>query len=173
MNDIIKQLKRRRSVKSFSDKMPSDDLLKEIAEAGSNAPSGMNRQPAIILVIKNKDLIDRIEKLNRQISGRSTNQFYNAPVLMVVLVDRSVSTRVYDGSLVMGNLLNAADACGLGACWIHRAKEVFDTNEGKDILKEIGVEGDYEGIGNCVIGYPSGKYPDVKPRKDKFIYYVD
>lgn len=173
MNEFVRQLKKRRSVKKYLDRMPDDEIIREIAEAGANAPSAKNRQPAIIVVIKDKKLIQKIEKLNRDIAGRDYDQFYNAPVLMVVLADRSVSTRVYDGSLVMGNLLNAADACGLGACWIHRAKEVFDTEEGKVILKEIGIEGDYEGIGNCVIGYPDGDYPLEKPRKDNFIYYVD
>ena len=114
---------------------------------------------------------DKIAQLNAAVMGMDKDPFYGAPVVLVVLADRNVGTHVYDGSLVMGNLLNAAHAEGLGACWIHRAKEVFDTEEGKAILKQAGIEGDYEGIGNCILGYPAADAA-VKSKKENYIYYL-
>ena len=106
-------------------------------------------------------------------SGTDTDPFYGAPVVLVVLADKNRPTCVYDGSLVMGNLMNAAASLGIGSCWIHRAKEVFASEEGKALLKKWGVEGDYEGIGHCVLGYPARDVPKAKPRKENYVYYVD
>ena len=167
MNQFVKQLQQRRSVKRYRDELPDLNIIEEIAKAGANAPSALNRQPAIIIVITNKEMIKKIENINRTIANRTYDQFYNAPVLMCVLCYANVSTRVYDGSLVMGNLINAANAYGLGACWIHRAKETFETSEGKQILHDLGIEGNYEGIGNCIMGYIDGDYPNEIPRKNE------
>ena len=98
--------------------------------------------------------------------GTTGDPFYGAPVVLVVLADKSRPTYLYDGSLVMGNLMLAAHSLGLGSCWIHRAKETFEREEGKAILKELGIEGDYEGIGNCVIGYAK------EPAKEAAPYWV-
>lgn len=98
--------------------------------------------------------------------------FYGAPVVVVVLADRNIPAHVYDGTLVMENLMLAAHAEGLGSCWIHRAKEEFDSPEGKEILHKLGITGDYEGIGHCILGYPAGELPEGKPRKAQFIYRV-
>ena len=105
--------------------------------------------------------------------GEDYDPFYGAPTVLVVLADKTVSTHVYDGSLVMGNLMLAAHALGLGSCWIHRAREEFESEEGKAILKELGIEGEYEGIGHCVLGYADGEYPTAKPRKDGWVYYIE
>ena len=104
--------------------------------------------------------------------GIDSDPFYGAPVVLIVLANKSVPTYVYDGSLVMGNLMLAAHALGVGSCWIHRAKQEFERPEGKEILKSLGIEGDYEGIGHCILGYPKGEYPKAAPRKKDWVYYV-
>lgn len=163
----------RKSVKSYkSDPVPKE-LIEQIIEAGLNAPSGLNKQSAIILAVADKQVRDELSKLNslKDPFFRS-DPFYGAPVVLVVLADKSVPTHVYDGSLVMENLQLAAHALGLGACWIHRAKETFELPEGKAILQKFGIEGEYEGIGNCVIGYTDVESPK-KPRKENRVYWIE
>ena len=153
MNEFIKTLCSRASCKKFKPQPVSDADLQPIIEAGLHAPSGMNKQSPIIVVIRDQDTVRKLAKLNA-LGREGIDTFYGAPTVLVVLADRAAGTCLYDGSLTMGNLLNAAHSAGLGARWIHRAKEVFDSEEGKALLKEWGVEGDYEGVGNCIIGYP-------------------
>ncbi len=174
-NSLIEVMKTRRSVRAFdADKMPPQQLISQIAEAGTYAPTGRNQQSPIIIVVTNKQIRDRLSKLNADILGCDFDPFYGAPVVLIVLAQRSKPTYIYDGSLVLGNLMNAAHALGIGSCWIHRAREVFDLPEGKEMLADWGIEGDYEGIGHCVIGYPSD--PDKtlvpSPRKPDYVYYV-
>ena len=171
--EALENILTRVSVKKYkSDPVPKE-LIEKIVEAGTHAASGMNRQSPIILAVTNKALRDKLSVFNagKDPFGRS-DPFYGAPVVLVVLADKNVPTRVYDGSLVMGNLMLAAHSLGLGSCWIHRAKETFEMEEGKEILKELGIEGDYEGIGNCVIGY-ADVTPEKKPRKENWVYYID
>ena len=171
--DALENILTRVSVKKYkSDPVPKE-LIEKIVEAGTHAASGMNRQSPIILAVTNKELRDKLSVLNagKDPFGRS-DPFYGAPVVLVVLADKNVHTHVYDGSLVLGNLMLAAHSLGLGSCWIHRAKETFEMEEGKQILKELGIEGDYEGIGNCVIGY-ADVTPEKKPRKENWVYYID
>ena len=162
----------RRSVRKYRDEPIDDAVLAHVIEAGVYAPTGMNRQSPIILAVTNRELRDRLSHMNARIMGTDSDPFYGAPVVLVVLADRSVPTYLYDGSLVMGNLMNAAHEQGLGSCWIHRAKEEFDSPEGKQILADLGIEGDYEGIGHCILGYPEGLEPEPKPRKENYVYYV-
>lgn len=162
----------RRSVRAYRDDPIDDEVLAHVIEAGVYAPTGLNRQSPIIVAVTNRELRDRLSCMNAQIMGVDSDPFYGAPVVLVVLADRSVPTYVYDGSLVMGNLMNAAHEQGLGSCWIHRAKEEFDSPEGRQILADLGIEGDYEGIGHCILGYPEGLEPDPKPRKENYVYYV-
>ena len=171
MNAIVENMITRRSIKKYRPDPVPEELLNEVIEAGEYAASGMGRQPCIILAVTNKKVRDRLSAINAQIMGREGDPFYGAPAVLVVLADRSANTYIYDGSLVMGNMLNAAHALGLGSCWIHRAKETFNTDEGKNLLKDLGIEGDYEGIGNCVIGY-AAEEREPKPRKEKFVYYI-
>ena len=147
-------------------------MLSHVIEAGVYAPTGMNRQSPIIVAVTNRELRDKLSAMNAKIMGTDSDPFYGAPVVLVVLADRSMPTYVYDGSLVMGNLMNAAHEQGLGSCWIHRAKEEFDSPEGKQILADLGIEGDYEGIGHCILGYTEGLEPEPKPRKENYVYYV-
>ena len=152
--NAIEVLKTRRSIRSYENKIPDKALLDKVLEAGTYAPTGMGQQSPVIVAVTNKEMRDRLSRLNAEIMGQDTDPFYGAPVVFIVLADRNVPTYLYDGSLVMGNLMNAAHAVGLGSCWIHRAKEMFESEEGKTLLKEWGIDGDYEGIGNCIIGYP-------------------
>ena len=162
----------RRSVRAYRHDPIDDEVLAHVIEAGVYAPTGLNRQSPIIVAVPNRELRARLSRMNAQIMGVDSDPFYGAPVVLVVLADRSVPTYVYDGSLVMGNLMNAAHEQGLGSCWIHRAKEEFDSPEGRQILADLGIEGDYEGIGHCILGYPEGLEPDPKPRKENYVYYV-
>ena len=172
MNQTINDILSRRSCKAYRDEMPTKEQLDTVIEAGLYAASGRNMQGAIMLCVTDKVLRDRLSKLNADVMGAGMDPFYNAPAVIVVLADKTVRTSVYDGSLVMGNLMLAAHSIGLGSCWIHRAKEVFDSEEGKQILAELGIEGDYEGVGNCVIGYPE-KIPTEKlPRKDGRVFFA-
>ena len=128
--------------------MIPDDIIGKIVEAGTYAATGMGKQSPLIIAVKDKTARDRLSKLNAEIMGADIDPFYGAPVVLIVLADRSIPTHVYDGSLVMGNLMLAAHALGIGSCWIHRAKEEFERPEGKEILEDLGIEGDYEGIGH-------------------------
>lgn len=172
-NETIENLKTRRAIRSYQSTVPDKELLAQVIEAGTYAPTGMGRQSPIIVAVTDKAVRNRLSQLNAAVMGADNDPFYGAPAVLVVLADRSVPTYLYDGSLVMGNLMNAAHALGLGTCWIHRAKEVFDSEEGKALLKEWGIEGDYEGIGNCIIGYPAQENPQPKPRKENYVYYVE
>lgn len=170
--DAIQNLMTRRSVKKFKPDMVPADILDKIIKAGTNAPSGMNRQSSIILAVTNKQMRDKLSKMNAAVMGSNNDPFYGAPVVLVVLADKSIGTYKYDGSLVMGNLLNAAHALGVSSCWIHRPKEVFDSAEGKQILYSLGIVGDYEGIGNCILGYADCDIPAAKERKKNYVYFI-
>ena len=170
--EILDSIESRRSVRKYKPDAIDKETLEKIIEAGLFAPTGMNRQSPIIVAVTDKKMRDRLSKLNASIMGSDNDPFYGAPVVLVVLADRSCGTYVYDGSLVMGNLMLAAHALGVGSCWIHRAKEEFDRPEGKEILKSLGIEGDYEGSGHCILGYTDGEEPQAGPRKENRVYWV-
>ena len=170
--DAIENILTRVSVKKYKPDAVPREMIEKIIEAGLQAPSGLNKQSPIILAVTNKAIRDELSYINAgKDPFKRADPFYGAPVVLVVLADKSVPTYVYDGSLVMENMLLAAHALGLGACWIHRAKETFDLPEGKEILKSLGIEGEYEGIGNCIVGYPDATFPQ-KPRKENRVYYL-
>ena len=172
MNETIKTILSRKSTKKYLPDPVPEEILNQIIEAGIYAPTGQGKQSPIILAVTNKEVRDRISKLNAAVMGRDMDPFYGAPAVLVVLANKAVGTYVYDGSVVIENMLIAAQSLGVGACWIHRAKEVFESEEGKQILQSLGIEGEYEGIGNCIIGYPDGPlHPDV-PRKEGYVYYI-
>ena len=173
MADAINVFKSRRSCKNFTRKQVSDEVLEAILEAGKHAPSGMNRQSAIMLVARDKELVKKLSHMNAQVMGADTDPFYGAPTVIIVFADKEVPTYKEDGSLVMGNLLNAAHALGLGSCWIHRAKEVFNSAEGKALMKKWGLKDSLEGIGHCILGYGEGPEPAEKPRKDGYVVWAD
>ena len=173
MNETIKNMIERRSVRAYADRMPSDEIIAQVLEAGTYAATGMGRQSPIIIAVTNRELRDRLSRMNAQIMGTNMDPFYGAPVVLIVLADKKMVTYQYDGSLVMGNLMLAAHSLGLGSCWIHRAKEEFESEEGKQILKDLGIEGDYEGIGHCILGYPAdGFKPNEMKRKPDYIKWA-
>ena len=173
MSKVLEEMKTRRSIRKFKPDMIPQDILDRIIEAGTYAANGRGAQNVIIIQVTNKEKRDEIAKKNAEIMGSEGDPFYGAPAMLIVLGKKDWPTHVYDGSLVMGNLMNAAHSLGIGSCWIHRAKEVFASEEGKALLKKWGVEGDYEGIGHCVLGYPAGDVPKAKPRKENYVYHVD
>lgn len=172
MSEVINNMKTRRSIRKYKPDMIPEDVLNRIIEAGTYAATGMGKQSPIIIAVTNKEIRDKFSKMNAEIRGVDSDPFYGAPVVLIVLADKARPTYVYDGSLVMGNLMLAAHAEGIGSCWIHRAKEEFESAEGKAFLKSLGIEGDYEGIGHCVLGYTDGEEPKAMPRKENYVYCV-
>lgn len=175
MNEIITAMRNRRSCRKFKADMPSATDLDQIVEAGLYAASGRGRQASIVLKVTNKELRDRLSAMNARVWGKSgdIDPFYGAPAILVVLADRSVPTYVYDGSLIMGNMMLAAESLGLASIWIHRAKEEFDSEEGRQILADLGVEGDYEGIGHCAVGYWDCEKPEPPARRDGRVFSAE
>ena len=172
MNETLNTLIGRRSCRAYkSDPVPAE-ILDRILEAGTYAATGMGRQSPIMIAVTDRETRDRLSRMNAAVMGASSDPFYGAPVVIVVLADRAVGTYLYDGSLVMGNLMNAAHALGIASCWIHRAKEEFDSEEGKAILKDLGIEGSYEGIGHCILGYAAQESKPAAPRKENYIYRI-
>lgn len=174
MNDVIRAMEERRSIRKFKSDMPPAEDLDKIIEAGLYAPSGIGKQSSIIIAVTDKEMRDKLSEANRAIGGWGDgfDPFYGAPAILIVLADKACPTYLYDGSLVMGNLMNAAYSLGLGSIWIHRAKEEFQKDEWKALLKDLGIEGDYEGIGHCAVGYMEGELPEPPARNDGRVFYV-
>lgn len=172
MNEAIKNLMERRSVRGYKEDMVPQEVLDEILEAGKYAPSGMGMQGTMMVVTQNKELVAKLSGMNAEVMGTKSDPFYGAPTVVMVFADSTQGTFVENGSLVMGNLMLAAHALGVDSCWIHRAREVFASEEGRKLKKEWGVPDSYEGIGNCILGYRSGDYPAAKARKDGFVVRV-
>ena len=173
MASTLEDLKNRRSCRSYQPRQITEEELQQVLEAGTYAPTGRGAQAPIIVVVQDKETIAALSRQNAAIMGNpEADPFYGAPTVLIVLADKSRPTYLYDGSCVMDNLLNAAQAVGLGACWIHRAKEELESEEGKALLKQWGIQGDYEGIGHCVLGYRADAVPAPAPRKENYVYYV-
>ncbi len=171
MNNTVSDIMNRRSIRKYKPEQISREELDTVLQAGICAPTGTNRQSPLVIAVQNKEVRDRLSRMNAAVLGTDSDPFYGAPTVVVVLADANSPHAVQDGSLVMGNMLNAANAIGLGSCWVNRAKEVFDSAEGKSLLAQWGVEGDVIGVGNCILGYPDEER-EMKPRKENYIYYV-
>ena len=169
MAETLQTLKTRRSCRAYKPEMIEEDKLNAIIEAGTYAPTGMGKQSPIIIAVTDKELRDKLSKMNAAIMGIDSDPFYGAPELLIVLADKDIPTYIYDGSLVMGNLMNAAADLGVSSCWIHRAKEEFASEEGKEILKKLGVKGNYEGIGHVILGYAADGENAAAPRKAGYV----
>lgn len=171
MNESIKTLLNRRSVRSYKKEQLREEDLAAILEVGTYAPSAMGKQPAVMVVVQDEATREQLRKMNAQIlNDPEKDPFYGAPTIVVVLSKGGCA--VEDGSLVLGNLMNAAAALGVGSCWINRAKEEFASPEGKALLKKWGLDEDYIGVGHCILGYPEGELPEAKPRKEGWIVRV-
>lgn len=168
MKDILKN---RRSIRKYKPEQVSNEQLDAILEAGLYAASGMNTQNTVMVAVRDKETRDQLSRMNAAVMGVNSDPFYGAPCVIVVLVDPERYTCVEDGSLVMGNLMHAAYAQGLGSCWIHRAQQMFDSPEGKELLKKWGLPENLRGVGNCILGY-ADEEPAPKPRKEGRIVKV-
>ncbi|MCR5492018.1 MAG: nitroreductase [Bacilli bacterium] len=172
--DALTAMKQRRSCRKFDpNKEVEQEKLDKILEAGLYAPTGVGSQSPRFIVIRNKKERDDLMRLNAKILGRGDiDPFYGAPVIVLVVVDKKAPCAIYDGALAMGNLMNAAEALGVSSIWIHRAKQEIETEEGKALLKRAGLEGDFEGIGHCCLGYGENptKFADRKPGR---VAYID
>ncbi len=175
MNEVMKAILERRSVRKYTEEPVSREDLDQIVEAGLWAASGRNRQDVIILAVTDKELRDRLSRANCEIGGwtESADPFFGAPAVLVVLADKQCPNHVYDGSLVIGNMMLAAHSLGLGSCWIHRARQVFEAEEFKQLLRDLGIQGDWEGIGHCIVGHPAGDPPRVPHRKPDRVFWVE
>ena len=172
MAETLTTLKTRRSCRAYKPDHVEPEKLSAILEAGTYAATGMGKQSPIILVVKDPEIRSKLAKINAAVMGMEIDPFYGAPELLVVLANKEIPTYVYDGSLVMGNLMNAAADLGVASCWVHRAKEEFESEEGKAILKSLGIEGNYEGIGNLILGYAAKPAGEATPRKADYVYSV-
>ena len=172
MAETLTTLKTRRSCRAYKPELIEEEKLNAIMEAGTYAATGMGKQSPIIISVTNKEVRDQLSKMNAAIMGVDFDPFYGAPQLLIVLADKAVPTYLYDGALVMGNLMNAAADLGVASCWVHRAKEEFESEEGKAILKKLGIEGDYEGIGHLILGYAAKPENAPAPRKANYIYKI-
>jgi len=170
--ETLTTLKTRRSCRAYKAEHVEEEKLNAIIEAGTYAPTGMGKQSPIILVIKDQEIRNKLAKINAAAMGMDIDPFYGAPELIVVLANKDIPTYIYDGSLVMGNMLNAAADLGVASCWVHRAKEEFESEEGKEMLKKLGIEGNYEGIGNLILGYAAKPAGEAAPRKANYVYRV-
>lgn len=175
MNEIIKAMEERRSVRKFKPDMPRREDLEAIIEAGLYAASAMGKQSAIAVAVTNRELRNRISDDNRKIGGwgEGFDPFYGAPAILIVLAPKNWPNRVYDGSLMMGNMMLAAHSLGLGSIWIHRAREEFETDAGRKLLADLGIEGEWEGVGHCAVGYVDGELPPAAERRAGRVFWVE
>ena len=169
-SDLIKE---RQSCRSYdSERMVEKEKIQAILEAGTYAATGMNRQSPIIVCVQDPAARETLRRMNAAVMGSDGDPFYGAPTVLVVLADKAIRTCVEDASLVIGNLMNAAFSVGVDSCWIHRAKEEFESDEGKALLASWGIDGDYVGVGHLILGYRDGELPVTRPRKENYIYRV-
>ena len=164
-------LKNRRSIRKYKTEQVTDAHLDAVLEAGIYAPSGMNTQNSIMVAVRDKETRDQLSRMNAAVMGTDSDPFYGAPCVVVVLVEPERYTAVEDGALVMGNLMQAAYDIGLGSCWIHRARQMFESEEGKALLRKWGLREDLIGVANCILGYPD-EVPAPKPRREGRIIKV-
>lgn len=170
MNEAYKNLIERRSIRKYNNTKVSHDLIEQIVRAGQFAPSGMNRQIYAFVVVEDEELVAKLSKMNADAMNSTSDPFYGAKSLIIVFADTNAPTYLYDGALAMGNLMNTANALGVDSCWIHRAKEVFETTEGKEMKKTWGLPESYEGIGHCILGYREEEPGERAQRTSKVIY---
>lgn len=171
-NPTLETLNTRRSVRSYLPRQVEEEALQAILEAGTYAATGMNRQSPIIVCVQDPAARETLRRMNAAVMGSDGDPFYGAPTVLVVLADKAIRTCVEDASLVIGNLMNAAFSVGVDSCWIHRAKEEFESDEGKALLASWGIDGDYVGVGHLILGYRDGELPVTRPRKENYIYRV-
>jgi len=172
MNDTMSTLLNRRSIRKFKPEQIKDEELNAVLEAGKYAPSGANQQAALLIVVQDQETRETLSRMNGEILGNGSDPYYGAPTVVRALADKTKVTPVEDASLALGNMFAAAYSLGLGSCWVHRTRQMFESDEGKALLKKWGVEGDYVGVGSCILGYPDCEHPQAASRKDDFVVMV-
>jgi nitroreductase len=172
MNETLRCLRGRRSIRSFKPQQVTDEELHAVLEAGMYAPSGANQQAALLIVVQDPQTRATLSRMNQAVKPADSDPYHDAPTIILVLADQSKVTPVEDASLALGNMFNAAFSLGLGSCWVHRERQMFASDQGQALLKKWGVEGDYVGVGACVLGYPEGEHPQAGPRKDGYVVMV-
>lgn len=170
MNETLKTLVTRRSVRSYKYQQVPKEIIEEILQAGLYAPTGRNSRDTLFLVVTDKETRDKMSAMNAAVMGSEGDPFYGAPCVIVVFADRTRHTYLEDGALAMGNLMNAAFSLGVDSCWIHRAKEVFETEEGRKMVRSFGIPDDYIGVGNCILGYGDCELPKPSERTQPVIF---
>lgn len=170
-NTFIDTLVSRRSVRSYWKEQIKKEELDSVLKAGLYAASGMGKQSAVLVAVQDKALRDKLSKMNADVMKNIQDPFYGAPTVIAVLADSTIHTWQEDGALAIGNMLAAAHSIGLGSCWIHRAREIFDSNEGKSLLKEWGLSENYKGVGFCILGYIDKEAPAAVPRREGRVIY--
>jgi nitroreductase len=172
MNETMTTLLNRRCIRKYKTEQISDEELNAVLEAGKYAPSGANQQSALFIVVQDPETMKVISKMNQAIVEEDSDPYYGAPTVILALADTTKVTPVEDATLALGNMLNAAYSLGLASCWVHRTRQMFESEEGKALLRKWGVEGDFIGVGSCILGYPEGEHPQAAPRKDDFVVMV-
>jgi nitroreductase len=172
MNETMSALLNRRSIRKFRAEQIKDEEVHAVLEAGRYAPSGANQQAALLVVVQDQETKETLSRMNRAILGSDSDPFYGAPTIILALADKTKVTPVEDACLALGNMLVAAYSLGLGSCWIHRTRQMFESEEGKALLEKWGVEGDYVGVGSCILGYPDCEHPRAARRKDGSVVMV-
>ena len=163
-NEVLKAIEARRSCRSYEEKQISAEELSAVTNAGTWAPTAKG------LVVQDAETVAKLERMNAAVLGKlDAHPFYGAPTAVVVFADTQVPTYMQDGSLVLGTMLLAASSIGLGSCWINRAKESFQSEEGKALMRKWGLGDEYESIGICILGYVKGEIPAPKARKEDYI----
>ena len=171
-NEVLKNIRERRSIRSYKKDPVDENLLDAVLEAGTWAPSAMDRQPSTIVCVTDKEDRDRLSRMNAEIMGTDRDPYYGAPVIILVLGERSVSTYIQDGSLVLENMMLAAHSLSLGSCWINREAEMFDSEEGKELLEKWNLPTTLEGVGALALGYVDGDVPKARERKQNYIVKI-
>ena len=167
--EMLELLQTRRSIRSYQSNMPKEEELTAILKAGTYAPTAMGQQSPIIVSVEDTALRDRLSRMNAAIMKSEKDPYYGAPVILLVFAPKEKATHVQDASCVLLNMMLAAHSLGLGSCWINREKEMFDTEEGKALMKEWNIDSSYEGVGALALGYPAQKAPQPKKRKEDYI----
>ena len=170
MKETLIDLKERRSCRRYEARQVERETLEAVLEAGTYAPTGHGTQSPVMVVVQDPTTLARLSRLNGEIMDTKRDPFYGAPTAVIVFADTAYKTAIQDACMVMGNLVNAAHAVGLGSCWINRAKEMFERPELRDLRAKWNLAPTLEGLGICILGYAAegGTIPP-KPRKEGYI----
>lgn len=169
---FLELIKSRRSIRSYRPDAIPKELLDAVLEAGTYAPSAMGRQSATIVAVTDKAVRDELMRLNAEVMGNQSDPYYGAPVIVLVLADGTIPTYIEDGSCVLENLMLAAHAVGLGSVWVNRERQIFDSERGKQLLREWNLPTTLRGVGAIALGYPQGEAPQPKERKKDYIVHI-